>query len=165
MKYNSPYSQLRGNGRSLFQRSFVAVPFCHTYGMFSLINQIPGGMAISTMRKLSGEKFLQTLERYKIEVLLLVPSLWVFLTKSPLVDKYDLSNVRIVFSGAAALSPEVEEAINKRFENAGVSELNQCFIPSVIGGINICFALDIILPGIWHDRTHCLCHRPKAGEL
>lgn len=74
------------------------------------------------MRKFSGRSFLEAIQRYKIESLSLVPSIWVFLSKSPLVEKYDLSSVKALGSGAASLSKEVEESTIKRFEKLKVSE-------------------------------------------
>lgn len=67
------------------------------------------------MPKFNPEGLLKAVERYKIEFLALLPSVWSFLSKSPLVDKYDLSSVKAFFSGAASLSKEVEEGLAKRF--------------------------------------------------
>lgn len=123
--YFLAFSQLRGGGPIPYSTSFVAVPFCHTYGMFSIINPTLGGVNVVFMRRYSSEGFLQAIQRYRVEVMALVPSLWVFLTKSPLVDKYDLSSVKLIFSGAAALATEVEEGIGKRFKDSGVGRLNE----------------------------------------
>lgn len=89
--------------------------------MFSIINPILGGVTVVFIPKFSGEAFLKAIQRHKVECLALVPSLWVFLTKSPLVGKYDLSSVKAVFSGAAALSKEVEDGIKRRFKDTEVS--------------------------------------------
>lgn len=96
--------------------------------MFFTIIPILGGVTIIFMRKFSGEAFLQAIQKYKIECLALVPSLWVYLIKSPLVKKYDLSSVKAVLSGAAALTKEVEDGMSRRFKT--VSEL------SVLNDIN-----------------------------
>lgn len=90
--------------------------------MSSFIRHAVKGVTIVFMPKFTGKGFLEAIQRHKIQVLLLVPSLWVFLAKSPLVKKYDLSSVKVVGSGAAALSTEVEDEINKRFKDHGVSK-------------------------------------------
>lgn len=46
----------------------------------------------------------------------LVPPLMVFLAKSPLVSEYDLSSVKVIWSGAAPLSKEVEDAVKTRIK-------------------------------------------------
>lgn len=96
--------------------------------MSVLFNAILGRLTIVFLPKFSGEKFLQAIERYKVESLLLVPSLWSFLAKSPLVDKFDLSSVKVVFSGAAALSKEVEEGVAKRFPMVRMISISFCLI-------------------------------------
>lgn len=111
---------MKGSDPQIYKSTFVAVPFCHTYGIFTIINCALGGLTAVSLRKFSSVAFLKGIEQYKVEVLALVPSLWVFLTKSPLVDKYDLSSVKVVFSGAAALSKEVEEEMKRRFKGRGV---------------------------------------------
>jgi len=38
----------------------------------------------------------------------------IFLAKHPLVDKYDLSSLNVIFSGAAPLSKEIENKVTNR---------------------------------------------------
>ena len=45
----------------------------------------------------------------------IVPPLVLFLAKHPLVDKFDLSSLVEVTSGAAPLGKEMEDAVRKRF--------------------------------------------------
>lgn len=77
-------------------------------------------MTVVFMQKFSGRGLLEAIQRYKIEVLLLVPSLWNFLSKSPLVDTHDLSSVKVIASGAASLSTEIEESVRQRFPNVNL---------------------------------------------
>lgn len=53
-------------------------------------------------------------QKYRVSLIFVVPPLVVFLAKSPLVDEYDLSSLKELGSGAAPLSKEVEDAVNKR---------------------------------------------------
>lgn len=39
-----------------------------------------------------------------------------FLSKTPLLDKYDLSSLKMIFSGAAPLTKEIEEQVIQRFK-------------------------------------------------
>lgn len=45
---------------------------------------------------------------------MLVPPLMVFLSKHPVVDKYDLSSLKEIWCGAAPLSKETQLAVKKR---------------------------------------------------
>jgi len=60
------------------------------------------------------EAFLRAIEKYKINSVTAVPPVLVFLAKSLLVDKYDLSSVKNIGSGAAALSKDIEDQVCKR---------------------------------------------------
>ena len=51
-----------------------------------------------------------------------MPPLVIFLAKTPLVAKYDVSSVKAAGSGAAALSKETEKAFQERFH---VEEMKQ----------------------------------------
>lgn len=44
----------------------------------------------------------------------IAPPLMVFLAKSPVVDQYDISSLRLIIIGAAPLTKEVEQAVFKR---------------------------------------------------
>lgn len=58
--------------------------------------------------------FLKSIQDYKISVVRITPPLAILLAKSPKVYKYDLSSVVELFSAAAPLSGEIEEALKKR---------------------------------------------------
>jgi acyl-CoA synthetase (AMP-forming)/AMP-acid ligase II len=60
------------------------------------------------------EQFLQTIQQHGITRVYAVPPIVLALAKHPLVDRYDLSSVRSVLSGAAPLGPEVAEACARR---------------------------------------------------
>ena len=59
---------------------------------------------------------------FQVTHLPLVPPLVIFLSKTPLVKKYNLSSVKRAMSGAASLSKETEEAFRQRFN---VPEMRQ----------------------------------------
>jgi acyl-CoA synthetase (AMP-forming)/AMP-acid ligase II len=50
---------------------------------------------------------LQIMQDYKVTFAFLVPPIVLALAKHPLVDKYDLSNLRMIISGAAPLSEDL----------------------------------------------------------
>lgn len=58
--------------------------------------------------------FLRTLQDYRVERAHVAPPLVVFLAKHPLVDEFDLSALKVLFSGAAPLGSETEVAVAQR---------------------------------------------------
>lgn len=54
--------------------------------------------------------------RFQISGLCIVPPLVVFLAKHPLVDKYDLTSLKYIVSGAAPLSKDVQKAAQERLK-------------------------------------------------
>jgi acyl-CoA synthetase (AMP-forming)/AMP-acid ligase II len=91
------------------------LPFFHIYGMVVILNMgLFSGATIVTMPRFELEQFLQIMRDYAIERAYLVPPIVLALAKHPLVDKYDLSKLRMIFSGAAPLSKEVAQACAER---------------------------------------------------
>ncbi len=91
------------------------LPFYHIYGMEVILNfGIYKGATIVTMPRFDLEQFLQLMQDYKITRGYLVPPILLALAKHPLVDKYDLSKLKLIMSGAAPLSAELTQAVSKR---------------------------------------------------
>ncbi|XP_058807956.1 uncharacterized protein LOC131673735 [Phymastichus coffea] len=98
------------------------LPFFHAYCFTVLIMGLIAGATGIVFSHFEEEAFLETIQQYKIEVLTLVPPLMVFLAKHPLVDKYDLSSIKIIWCGAAPLSRNIEETIKKRLKNIEIRQ-------------------------------------------
>ncbi len=91
------------------------LPFFHIYGMVVILQMaLRGGATIITMPRFDLEQFLQIIQDYKISYANLVPPIILALAKHPLIDKYDLSSLNIVTSGAAPLGAELAGACAKR---------------------------------------------------
>jgi acyl-CoA synthetase (AMP-forming)/AMP-acid ligase II len=91
------------------------LPFFHIYGMVVIMNlSLYLGATVVTMPRFDLEQFLETLQKYRITYANLVPPIVLALAKSPLVEKYDLSRLRLVFSGAAPLGENVARAASDR---------------------------------------------------
>jgi acyl-CoA synthetase (AMP-forming)/AMP-acid ligase II len=72
------------------------------------------GMTSVIMKAFEPELFCASIEKYRIRLLKAVPPMVLFLAKSPLVDKYDLSSVILISSGAAPLGSDLCEEVQKR---------------------------------------------------
>ena len=68
------------------------------------------------MPKFDFIQMLESIQRFRITDLILVPPILVALAKHPAVKKYDLSSVEIVGSGAAPLGREVSEEVETLWE-------------------------------------------------
>jgi acyl-CoA synthetase (AMP-forming)/AMP-acid ligase II len=98
------------------ERLLGVLPMFHIYGMVVILNQsLRLGLTLVTMPRFELESFLHLVEKHKVTFLHCVPPMVLGLTKSPLVENYDLSQVRGVFSGAAPLGPELTETCRERF--------------------------------------------------
>lgn len=69
------------------------------------------------LSKFDPELYLQCIEKYKIISISVPPPIVVFLAKTPLFNKYDLSSLKVLISGAAPLSKETEDQVKARFNN------------------------------------------------
>ncbi|MCU0621523.1 MAG: AMP-binding protein [Gemmatimonadales bacterium] len=96
-------------------RVIAVLPFFHIYGMTVVMNLgLSRGATMVTMPRFELEPFLQLLERHRITRAFLAPPAIVLLAKHPAVAQHDLSSLRIVFSGAAPLDAELQEACAAR---------------------------------------------------
>lgn len=65
---------------------------------------------------------LDTVVSYQLSELLLVPPILIRLVRDPLVDQYDLSHIRRFSSGAAPLSEEIIQLLQKKFPHTGFKQ-------------------------------------------
>jgi acyl-CoA synthetase (AMP-forming)/AMP-acid ligase II len=96
-------------------RVIAVLPFFHIYGLVWLMNlPFHCGDTVVTMPRFDLAEFLRTVQEYRITHALVVPPIVLALTKHPMVDEFDLSSLRLVGSGAAPLSAELELACAER---------------------------------------------------
>ncbi|HUR49102.1 MAG TPA: AMP-binding protein [Acidimicrobiales bacterium] len=89
--------------------ALVAVlPFFHIYGMQVLMNMgLAAGATIVTMPRFDLEEYLRLHQDHALTRAFVAPPIVVALAKHPVVDKFDLSALTQIFSGAAPLSAEL----------------------------------------------------------
>ena len=91
------------------------LPFFHIYGMTVIMNMgLHGGVTTVTMPRFDLEQFLTIIQERKVTRAYVVPPIALALAKHPLVEKFDLSSLRLVLSGAAPLGAELEQACQQR---------------------------------------------------
>jgi acyl-CoA synthetase (AMP-forming)/AMP-acid ligase II len=101
-------AQIRGTGHDWQDETLVCVlPLFHIYGMSVIMNHgLRCGSTLVTLPRFDFEQLLRVFQDYRVTLAHIVPPIVLALTKSPLVDAYDLSALRTIFSGAAPLGPE-----------------------------------------------------------
>ena len=88
--------------------ALAVLPFFHIYGMQVLMNGLLAqGVTIVTVPRFDLEQVLGLIQDKQVTRFFAVPPIILALAKHPIVDQYDLSSLRQVFSGAAPLSAEL----------------------------------------------------------
>lgn len=106
----------------------AVLPFFHIYGMVVVMGgALREGATLVTLPRFDLVEFLETVQRYRATCLYLVPPILLGLAKHPVVDRYDLSSVRWIMSGAAPLGEETAVACQERigcriFQGYGLTE-------------------------------------------
>ncbi|KAH7401918.1 4-coumarate-CoA ligase-like protein [Phaeosphaeria sp. MPI-PUGE-AT-0046c] len=91
------------------------LPFFHIYGLTCLIHQsLFSGLQLVVMPKFDLEDFCRFIQDLKVTFAYVVPPVVLLLGKHPVVSKYDFSSIRMMNSGAAPLTRELVETVNKR---------------------------------------------------
>lgn len=80
------------------------LPMFHLFGSFVQLCTIYSGASMYMLPQFQPESFLETIQKYRITHAHVVPPIVQFLLKHPLVDKYDISSLKAMYSGAAPLA-------------------------------------------------------------
>ncbi|XP_052807546.1 uncharacterized protein LOC128241441 [Mya arenaria] len=93
----------------------VFLPFFHAYGLY-LVSYYAHhlGARLVVMSMFEPDKYLYLIEKYKPNLLQVVPPVMVLFSKYPKVANYDLSSVTQIICGAAPLSKEIEDTVKTK---------------------------------------------------
>ncbi len=145
--------------------SVGCLPFFHIYGQTVIMNQgLRQGSLIVTMPRFDLEQFLDLIAEHKVTRTFVVPPIALALAKHPAVDDADLSTVKTVMSGAAALSASLQEKVAKRtgaavFQGYGMTELSPVCHVIRESGQNKPGSIGPAIPD-----TQCRLVDPESGE-
>jgi acyl-CoA synthetase (AMP-forming)/AMP-acid ligase II/enoyl-CoA hydratase/carnithine racemase len=91
------------------------LPFFHIYGMTVLVSTtMVVGATTVTLPQFDAEVYLKAMQDYKATETYVAPPLVLMLAKHPLVDKFDLKTLQLVYSGAAPLDAALAKACEDR---------------------------------------------------
>lgn len=98
-------------------RVLAVLPFFHIYGMTVLLNfALRQRAALVTMPRFDLAEFLRVVQEHRTSWVFIAPPIAVALAKHPLVDQYDMSSVKVIFSGAAPLDGTLASAVEARLD-------------------------------------------------
>ena len=155
--------------------ALVAVlPFFHIYGMQVLMNMgLAAGATIVTMPRFDLEEYLRLHQEHALTRAFVAPPIVVALAKHPVVEKFDLSALSQIFSGAAPLSAELALECGARLgcevvQGYGMTELGPVSHATPPGGFKA-GSVGVTLPltelKIVDPETGKALGRDEDGEL
>jgi acyl-CoA synthetase (AMP-forming)/AMP-acid ligase II len=93
------------------------LPLFHIYGLVVVLNMgLHLGATIVLMPRFDLAQFLEAIQKYRVTLSHIVPPIVLKLAKDPSVDDYDLSSLRMIFSGAAPLGADLSRECMERIK-------------------------------------------------
>jgi acyl-CoA synthetase (AMP-forming)/AMP-acid ligase II len=93
------------------------LPLFHIYGLVVVLNMgLHLGSTIVIMPRFDLEQFLEAIQKYHVTLSHIVPPIVLKLAKDPTIDDYDLSSLRMIFSGAAPLGADLSRECMDRIK-------------------------------------------------
>ncbi|TKR62636.1 hypothetical protein L596_026565 [Steinernema carpocapsae] len=93
------------------------MPMYHIFGFLTTLRSLVRGATMVIMPFFDFEKLCYNIEKYQPAFLKVSPPSLVLLSKSPIVDKYDLSSIKIMMSSAATAGKELCDSVRQRLPN------------------------------------------------
>ena len=116
------------------------LPFFHIYGMQVLMNlSLACGATVITMPRFDLEQALTLVQQHHVTRFFAVPPIVLALAKHPIVEQFDLSSLKQVFSGAAPLGADLAAEAAARVgcevvQGYGMTELSPVSHCTAVGG-------------------------------
>ncbi|KAF3329650.1 putative 4-coumarate--CoA ligase 3 [Carex littledalei] len=115
--------QVDGENPNLYMHKddviLCVLPLFHIYSLNSiLLCGLRVGAAILVLKKFDLVGLMELTQKYRATIAPIVPPIVVEIAKSPVVDGYDLSSIRLVMSGAAPMGKDIQDAFKAKLPNA-----------------------------------------------
>ncbi|MBI4765701.1 MAG: long-chain-fatty-acid--CoA ligase [Deltaproteobacteria bacterium] len=104
------------------EKNILTVPLYHVAGIQGVLAAVYGGRTLILMRQFEVKEWLETVQREKVNRAMLVPTMIKQLIDFPDFNQFDLSSLKIITYGAAAMPFEVIKRAIAAFP--GVSFIN-----------------------------------------
>ncbi|MBN2309905.1 MAG: long-chain fatty acid--CoA ligase [Candidatus Hydrogenedentes bacterium] len=128
MFFNAYYTQQSITEISSDDVVLGVLPLFHSFGQTCIMNAaLMAGCTITLVPSFHTEKVMEVIERDRVTVVAMVPTMYFFLLNVDGPERFDLSTVRMAVSGGSALPVEVFRAFQERYgveilEGYGLSE-------------------------------------------
>lgn len=111
------------------------LPISHIYGLVVVtLGAIYRGDAVIILPRFELKRLLETIERFKVNFLYLVPPIIIqMLRNQELCAKYDLSSARFIYTGAAPLGAETHNEVVKAFPQLDIGQAYGMTETSTVG--------------------------------
>ncbi|MEJ2861320.1 AMP-binding protein [Actinomycetospora flava] len=135
-------------------RSVAAAPFFHAVGLVVVAGvTLRAGGTVVTLPRFEVDAYLAAIAEYRVTVSVVVPPIVLAMARHPAVDRYDLSSLRLLGSGAAPLGADLQQECAARIgcpvgQGYGMTEavaaiaLFDADLPVVPGSVGM------LLPGV-----------------
>lgn len=120
--------QVDGENPNLYYHSedviLCVLPMFHIYSLNSvLLCGLRAKASILLMPKFDIHAFFGLVTKYKVTIAPVVPPIVLAIAKSPELDNYDLSSIRVLKSGGAPLGKELEDTVRAKFPQAKLGQV------------------------------------------
>jgi acyl-CoA synthetase (AMP-forming)/AMP-acid ligase II len=154
------------DGSRYLENALGLLPMSHIYSLVVICHAGPfRGDGTIIMPKFDMQLYLNSIQKYKINSLYLVPPIIIMMAKNkPTLDKFDISSVKIIFTGAAPLGKETADELSGQYpswlirQGYGLTETSTVVTSS--SGADIWFGSSgSVLPG-----CECRIVDPSSGK-
>ena len=99
------------------------LPFGHIYGLSVIVHHpLVMGVPVVVLPKFDEVPVYRAIERFKITWALIVPPILIVLLHSTRVSNHNITSLRGCMSGAAPLSADLQQAIERKFPHVSVTQ-------------------------------------------
>ncbi|KAJ6478794.1 AMP binding protein [Mycena vitilis] len=96
------------------------LPFYHVYALTQVIHlPLIAGLPVVIQPRFEPNEFCANIEKYQVSMSLIVPPILVVLARHPAAEKYKLSTLRYLCSGAAPLGKDLVHQVKQRLRKTG----------------------------------------------
>lgn len=143
--YDQPAAPLQ---EGIDQVHYSLLPQFHCYGMITSIINLHTLTPAIIEAKFSPESFFRAVQKFRVTFAFVVPPILIALVRSPMADKYDLSSIKSLASGAAFLSKELCTMVNDRY---GIRITDGTYPPILYTYIYVCASMTNKRFRLWND--------------
>ena len=146
----------------LDERNILTVPLYHVAGIQAMMAAIYGGRTLIMERQFEPKKWMELVEREKVNRAMMVPTMLKQLINQPDFGKYDLSSLKVITYGAAPMPLEVIKKALDVFP--GVSFINAFGQTETASTITTLSPEDHVIEGSEEERERKLKRLSSIGK-